>query len=511
MTETQSRKPSLLINAISNYVALGIHIVIGLLLTPFIIKHLGKNGYGIWTFIITFVGYYGLINLGVGSAITRYIARYRGQDNAEAMNKTASTALAMFCCTGLIVIAISLLIADPLTKFFKVPSEHLEDFRYMVWIIGLATAISFPGEVFGAILIANEKFVPSNFVKIGIALTRTALVVCLLLLGKGLIGVAFSTLGGQLFGFLAYYLCFKFFTPHVRVNFMYAQWDFLRKLLAYGGITTVITIADHLRMQLDSFVIGKWVGMAEVGIYGLAALLIRYIMSLILSAMNVLTPRFSSLHGSNDLEKIKHLFLNSLHISSFLACGCCMGAFIFGGHFINLWVGENFNNSKYILWILSVSFAFALSQTPGIGLMYALKKHHFYAIATIIEAIANLTLSILLVSKYGIIGVALGTAIPMIIVKIFIQPIYVSRIIDINILAYIKSIIPYILLSFIIVVAAYYFGIITYDPVTIPFLIFSVAIICLFYILGSYLLMNKSVKSYLIHQIVKVKSKKAKL
>jgi O-antigen/teichoic acid export membrane protein len=86
--------------------------------------------------------------------------------------------------------------------------------------------------------------------------------------------------------------------------------------------------------------------------------------------------------------------------------------------------------------------------------MYALKKHHYYAITTIIEAVSNVVLSILLAPKYGIIGVALGTAIPMLIVKVFVMPVYMSRIVGINILTYLKPFVtPCILAGFMIVLS----------------------------------------------------------
>ena len=68
------------------------------------------------------------------------------------------------------------------------------------------------------------------------------------------------------------------------------------------------------------------------------------------------------------------------------------------------WVGKDFAMAINVLWILAICCAFAVSQNPGIGFMYALNKHYFYAIATIIEGITNLILSIILVSRYGIIS-----------------------------------------------------------------------------------------------------------
>lgn len=456
------RQPSLVINAISNWTTLGVNVVIGFLLTPFIISHLGQNRYGIWTLIASFIGYYGLLNLGVRSAITRYVARYAGQGDEKRLNETASTAMAMFICTGALVIAASFLLAAPAATFFDVAPEHSDDFKAVFWILGLAIGLSFPGNVFSAIIIAHERYVPANFARITTVLLQTGLTVVMLLRGKGLLGVAYANLISSATGIGVNFLLYRHFTPQLRMILAAVKWRVLRMLVVYGGVTTVIAIADVMRMNLDSFVIGKWVGMAEVGVYGIAALLIRYMVRLVSASMVVLTPRFAALDGAKERAKLQDLFLRSLSISALLAFGAGMLAIVFGGRFITFWVGEDFAKSIVILQILAISFAFALSQNPGIGLMYALNKHHFFAIATIIEAIANLILSILLVSKYGIIGVAMGTAVPMLIVKVFVQPIYVARIANVSIWNYIKCIIIPATLGGFMIYLAYSMGIVIF-------------------------------------------------
>jgi O-antigen/teichoic acid export membrane protein len=142
-----SKRPSLKINAISNWASLLVHIMVGFFLTPFIISHLGQNGYGIWTLVGSFIGYYGLLNLGVGSAITRYIARYSAQNDIKNLNDVANTALAMFCVTGLLAVIISFFVAEPLALFFKVTPEHFIEFKRIVWVLGISTGLSFPSGV----------------------------------------------------------------------------------------------------------------------------------------------------------------------------------------------------------------------------------------------------------------------------------------------------------------------------------------------------------------------------
>ena len=431
------KRPSLLINALSNWAAIAIAVAVGLFLTPYIISYLGKTGYGIWILVSSIIGYYGLLDLGVSSAITRYVARYAGQKDYKSLNETVSTSLVMFCVIGFVAVGVAFAVAGPLSRFFNIPTDQVEKFQKVVWLLGLAAGLGFPGNLFGAVICAHERFVAANSVTIIITLMRASLIVLFLSRGIGLLGVAYSHLASAvLMIFLNFAMC-KLFFSHLRLRLREARWDVLRTLLAFGAITTVLQVARIMRFNLDSFVIGKWVSIPAVAVYGVAALLIRFFLQFIASGtQRVLTPRFASMDGQDKRGQLQRLFLKSLSIAAFLSCGVGTLIMVFGKKFVLLWVGTDFLDAVPVLWVLAVAYSIALAQNPGISLVYALKKHHFFAGANIVEGVANVALSIYLAPRYGILGVAIGTAVPMLIIKLFVQPVYVSRIIGISLTRY---------------------------------------------------------------------------
>jgi O-antigen/teichoic acid export membrane protein len=82
--------------------------------------------------------------------------------------------------------------------------------------------------------------------------------------------------------------------------------------------------------------------------------------------------------------------------------------------------------------IFLVPFSLALVQTAVIPLLYGISKHQFYVYSNLVEGVINLALSIILAHYYGLYGVALGTAIPMTIKLLFIQPWYACRVIGLT-------------------------------------------------------------------------------
>ena len=433
----QEKRPSLLINALSNWAALAITVLVGLFLTPYIISHLGKTGYGIWILISSIIGYYGILDLGVTSAITRYVARYAGQKDYNSLNETISTSFVMFCIIGFVIVCASFALAGPMLSFFNVSTDQVEKFRQTVWLLGLAAGLGFPGNFFGAVIKAHERFVAANFVTVIITLMRASLIVLLLSRGIGLVGVACSHLLTTIFMIILNFALCKLLFSHFELQLRSARWNVLRTLLGFGAATSVASIADIMRFNLDSFVIGKWINIPAVAVYGVAALLIRFFMQFIGSGtVTVLTPRFASIDGQGKRGQLQQLFLKSLSVAAFLSFGVGTLIIILGRRFIVLWVGTEFLEAVPVLLVLTVSYSIALAQTPSISLVYALKKHYLFAGASVVEGIANVALSIYLAPRYGILGVAIGTAAPMLIIKLFVQPIYVSRIIGIPLIRY---------------------------------------------------------------------------
>jgi O-antigen/teichoic acid export membrane protein len=221
----------------------------------------------------------------------------------------------------------------------------------------------------------------------------------------------------------------------VRFGWSQARWSVLRALLGYGVTTTVIVLADQLRFSVDKLIIGKMISLPAVGVFGVAVMVITYTTSLVTNGFSVLTPRFSSLDGARRRDDLRRLFLKALSISSMMAFGAGMLGIVFGAKFLSVWLGgeyDAFRQAAPVLWVLMLAVVFDVAQNPGIGLMYGLKKHRFYAIASIIEGLANVCLGVLLAPRYGIMGVAVGTAVPMLVIRIFVQPVYVARMVDIR-------------------------------------------------------------------------------
>jgi O-antigen/teichoic acid export membrane protein len=407
------------------------NVAISFFVMPFLIHSLGDRWYGCWTLAISFVGYYGFLDLGLSSAVSRFISREDAQNNNVEINKTISTSLILFSILGIFSILISLLAAF-LCPYFMDDYKEFSAFRYVVLVLGLNFAIGLPMRTFIGILNAKLRYDLIVYVDIFKLVFRNILIVIFIKQGYGVKSLASIILAIDLIG---YYLTIRLantvFSDYRR-SLKLCTKNKTKQLLNYSVFSLISQVADLLRFNIDSFIIAGHLGLASVTHYSIALTLINYFRNFILSAIGIMSPVFSQLEGKNDVESIKNIFFNITRISFMLSFYCGGGIIIIGNSFLIKWVGDKYSDSYLILLILCVPISLSLSMTPTGGLLFGLSKHKVFAVLNLCEGVVNLGLSLVLVNYFGMIGVALGTAIPILIFRAVLQILYVCRVVEIS-------------------------------------------------------------------------------
>ena len=77
MSTEASSSRSLKWGVVLSYLSMGISILVSLFYTPIVIKNLGQQQYGLYNIASSVVGYLSLLNFGLGSAVVRFVTKYR--------------------------------------------------------------------------------------------------------------------------------------------------------------------------------------------------------------------------------------------------------------------------------------------------------------------------------------------------------------------------------------------------------------------------------------------------
>jgi O-antigen/teichoic acid export membrane protein len=421
------RKPGAIRNVISNWGGYVFSMLIAFFLSPFVVHHLGDSGYGIWVLLISLTGYLGLLDLGVRSAVTRYLAKFHAEGNHEEAGRTASSALQVFTGAGVLAVLISIGVAWSALDYFHIPPAYQTTAKIVLPLAGLSVAISLIGGVFGGILAGLHRFDLVNAIQIGGNGLRALATIIALKTGGGLAALAVIQLIFALVGIAAsYWLSFRLY-PQLHLRWTRFDASSLRMIFSFSFYAFVLQITSYLILYSDSVVIAAFLPVAFVTFFSISGNLIQNARALISGISQTMTPLASKLDAEGNLKELQRVTLKGASYSTTLILPIALTFLIRGKTFIGLWMGHEYAEpSGQVLWALSLTLIPAGLQVVW-AVLFGIGKHKALVPVSLIEGCLNLGLSIVLVRKIGIVGVAWGTAFPNLFNALIFWPWYVKR------------------------------------------------------------------------------------
>jgi O-antigen/teichoic acid export membrane protein len=419
-------------NILASWASLAVRVVLVFLVNPFIIHTLGNDRYGVWVLVVSIINYMTILDLGLKQALIRFISKFLGLGDYDKINSILNTAFIVYSMVGFIVIATTFILSFFALDWFNIPEEHLSQGRTVLIIVGINTALNFILLCWGNSLGGFHRFDIVNAALIFEDIFRTVAIIILLKKGFGLVAFALAFLvfsqlrlviGG---GFL------KVLFPRVRLDFRAVRKETFRMLFEYGLISFLISIAWLLIANTDNVIIGYFLDTSSVTKFAIAAGFIVYLRSLVHAVSFPLRPVVSHYETLDKKENIIFIYTRGTKFLYFLTFAVAGITIVFADNFIYLWLGEGYSETAAVLRILILPAAVFLPQTIANSVFYGVERHKFLLYIIIAEGLVNLVLSVILVRIFGIYGVAYGTAIPQVLIYLFVVPMIIRSMLGIS-------------------------------------------------------------------------------
>jgi O-antigen/teichoic acid export membrane protein len=389
---------------------------------------------------MSLTGYLGLLDAGVRGAVTRYVAKFHVQEQHEDASRTVASALLIFGVAGLLAVLISFVLAFGAIDHFKVPVEYLSATRIVLCLAGLTVAASFLGGVFGGILVALQRFDMNNLIQVAGSGVRVIAVIWLLRSGKGIVALAsIQFVFTCLIGLASAWTTVRLY-PQLRIRLSTADAAHFRLILSFSLYSFLLHVFSYLILYTDSLVIAAFLPVSLVTFFSIPVTLITYSKGLISGITSPMTPLASRLEAQGNLDTLRQVTLRSTGLATALILPICITFILRGKTFIGLWMGPQYAElSWHVLWILTLSVLFSTGPAVPWAVSFGIGKHKPLVPIYLVESFVNLGLSIYLVRKIGIVGVAWGTTIPDLVVCLLFWPWYVRRILHISIWRFVTN------------------------------------------------------------------------
>jgi O-antigen/teichoic acid export membrane protein len=404
--------------------------LVSMLIMPFVVHAMGDHMYGAWALVASIIGYYGTLQIGLEPAINRYMARALGAKDHDECNRVFNTALRLLSGVAVVLLGVTGILAFLAHWFAKNPSDAAVLWK-LILILGAYTALLFPTRVLQGTLEAQLRYDRTAFIDLLSLILRTSLLIVIVLRGYKVVALALVQAAAGIPAVFLYIYFISKELPFLRFDARYWSREIARKLFSFGIYSFAATIANTIRFRVDALVVASFVGLAAVTHYRIGSTLTQFFMGMMEALAGFFPAVFSRQEGAANYEGLKKTYFFATKVTTCIASFVGFALIAWGKPFIHVWMGPAYLDAYPVLVVLTTGLIVTLSQIPSPQLLYGLAKHKYTALANSLEAIANLALSILLAKRYGMIGVALGTLIPMVLVKLFIQPVYVCRLANI--------------------------------------------------------------------------------
>jgi O-antigen/teichoic acid export membrane protein len=411
---------------------------VALFLMPFLVHALGDRWYGMWTLAVSITAYYALLDFGMARAATRFLARAVTLDDVAEANRVVVAALAILTGMAGIALLISIGIAWGAAWFMSDPAE-IRAFRYVVLILGADAAVLLPALVVNAVLLAHYRFDVISWAQLGALALRTALIVYVVVQEHSIVAIALVTLFVNLVSRASLAVLARSLFPWIELKPALFRPRQARRLLRYGTHAFLAAWADRIRSNAGIIVVAAFLDIATVTHYGIAARIAQMFSELLAQGLGVVGPHFMRSDPLGDRGQTREDFLLATRLSVLASVTTAGAIMLLGDDFIEFWIGQDYRDAYWPLVILTGAFAVWMMQWPSMAILYASARHRFYAYLSLGEAAANVGLSVVLVQSYGMIGASLGTAIPLLISMLAVQPQYVCRTLELQLGTYYRD------------------------------------------------------------------------
>ena len=443
-----TRTGSLLRNVLSNWLVLAIGIAYTFIVTPIVVRSLGVERYGIWSFLNGLLAYSELLYLGLGSALVKYVAQYRARDDQEGLNRLVSVVATIYGVLGLACLLVFAGLSPLVPKLFPEPlaPDTARAASIVCVLLGARLMLIFISSAFAGLLNGNERFDLVNAVQLVGTLLLLALTPALLLAGKWnpLVTLAWLTASGAALHAIALPLVAFRLLPHLRVRPVIPTRVELRWLYSFGLQSFFILFAVKLISYTDTTVIGVVLGAGSVAAYVLPLLLVEMSRMAVGGFAGVFLPQLTVLTTQGREYELRQTLIGASRIAFFMAAWSSSCLIVLGPSFLNRWIGTSVGtDTRYVLLFLALaSWLHVLITQIPLAFYQALHRMVRPATILILEAAANLGLSVLLAPRLGITGVALATLLPVVFISFLTLPPYLSRQVNLPFRAFLAGTLP---------------------------------------------------------------------
>lgn len=451
-------------------------IIVAFYLFPYILRHSGKEIYGFYLIATTVTGYFGLLDLGVMSSLTKYISEYNGRKDYKGMADIINASFSFYMIVGIVVALLSLICSVYFYRFLRISSENAVIFKQLFMVVGISSVFSWPLRVFRGVIQGMNLWDSDSLINISIQILSVLSTLIIFSSGYGIVHYVIATQVITITGSaVAFYLArirlgFKIKFPHkdrhtYKVIFNFSIFVFIGSLL------------NIFLYEVHNIIIGYFISISAVSVFAVAYNMQNYL-SVINSAMG--GPPWtiaSEMEGARDYVGQRKLVFKGTKLMSAVFLPTVIITLFFVEPFINYWMGPGFQESILPARIIIIIWLFFGVSELSSGMISAKGMVKKMLGISLLTVLLNLIICLSLIKVIGILAVALGFTLSSLTISFPLTLRIALKSMDIRWSEYFNKAIKNNLWLYGMAAAIYFFAIRYFYPRNIYYTLFEMGVI----------------------------------
>jgi len=407
-------------------------VVVNAVSLPITVRYLGPEQYGFWVTISTTIMMLAVLDLGIANTLTNCISRAYAEQSDEMAKRYYATA---FWATSAIAILLGLIGAViwphiDWGKLFGLSDPALAreagkcaaiSFGYILLTLPLGLANKVMGG-YQRVPVANM------FAMLNSVLGLVAIILVVRMHGS-VVNLMAAFCAAMLTGTVLLNLWMGLrHEPRIRPTPGKVRFGAAREILSHGMLFFVLQITGLIVFNTDNFIIAHFLGAEQVTPYAVTWKFVGYVSVLQSLLVPSLWPAFSEAYLGRDIVWISKTYGRVMR-ATLVTVGVGSLLLGFAGRWIiGLWAGKAAVPGLALLWCMCFWAVLYCICTNQAALLAATQRLRLQAAMGTLAAILNLVLSVVLVKRYGPIGVLSATIISYLLFIVLPQTWEVRRI-----------------------------------------------------------------------------------
>jgi O-antigen/teichoic acid export membrane protein len=382
-------------------------LIVAVIAIPILIRHLGTARYGVLTIAWGIVGYFGVFDMGLSNALTKFIAEKIGRASPSELDEVFHTGFALLLVSSMCGGLLLMLLARPLAcSWLTVPvvlrGQTTAVFRcFALALPFVVTVASFRGT-----LGAYQRFDIISKIQITVGSVSFAGPALISLLKPNLLLIVAFLVAGRIAAWSIYLYCCLQVVPFLTIRPRISR-QVIQPLMTFGGWISLCNITDPLFLYSDRLILGVLVSMSAVAYYATPFdMVIR--LWVIPDALNsALFPAYAS-SMKRDGRRATELIEKAGHYLFPLIFLPVLAVALFAHQVLSLWIGPNFaaNGATVLQWLAAGVLFTSFARIPW-TLLVAYRPD-YPAKLVLFEAPLYLAALYTLIRLYGLTGAAIA-------------------------------------------------------------------------------------------------------